>query len=419
MEPPVRPLKLGQSTAWTSCSNDESSVIVKLNGERSIAAILREIAQEYRTSARPNPLGIDVPKGADRATAPIEFLIDRLHPDLKGQAWQGILVINPKADISQDEVLRDLAGFEYLTAQYVAVGGAQPKLGDVAANLDIYARILKEEPEPKDAPSEAADPETNAYEGDVKFALVKFDVTIKHTQVESGEIVFRIDLNNLWGRDRDWPDGQGGTVDKPQAIFVRGTIPRQVKKGDGDKAPPSFEFACWFDPVFRAQIEVAFVNSFVFRSIRVGRYNGSTALEVDGTVNIRPDVEQDGIPIPIKLGDGDLLPIDLKDFRIIVPKLPRGGKIDFGIFRKLNFDFPSVRFKVPKPRAMNFLGIEIIPQRLGFVRRIGPALQTSTTTTFGSAAWIFRRPATSCSPTWKCRSTSVSYRSSAAPAWTA
>lgn len=357
--------RLGDTIKWNFFLDSDASVLVKLTDKKTLPELLGTLDAEYKTPSRPNPLGLPpLPHDANESgdQTPLSKFIDLLHPDLKKANWTGVLVISPMADISEDIVLRDLAGLEYIQAAYAAIGGAQPQ-GQNAPALDVIASIFKEETKPKQL-SKAQE-----TRGDLDFALVKFDVTIKNTKIEDGEIVFRLDPQTLWGRS--WRDEQSDTEKKKseRRMFVRGTIPKEEKASGEEKAPPSFEFAAWFDPPKTIDIDVAFIKSFTLKSIRVGRHKGRTAMEIDGMTEFQA-YSAPGLGIEIfEEGDGKVEPLQLSDFRIFLPSLSGGKQLDFGVFRDLDFDFPSIKFAIPRPRGINLWGIEIIPKGLGFFRR--------------------------------------------------
>jgi hypothetical protein len=356
--------RLGDTIKWNFFLDSEASVLVKLTDKKTLPELLGTLEAEYKTPSRPNPLGLpplphDASESGDQT--PLSKFIDLLHPDLKKANWTGVLVIAPMADISEDIVLRDLAGLEYIQAAYAAIGGAKP-YGQDAPDLDVIASIFKEETKPKQLSN------TQATRGDLDFALVKFDVTIKNTKIEDGcEIVFRLDPQTLWGRS--WRDEQSDTEKKKseRRMFVRGTIPKEDKASGEEKTPPTFEFAASFEPPKTIDIDVAFIKSFTLKSIRVGRNKGRTAMEIDGQTNFQK-YSVLGIEI-FKEGDDKVEPLQLSDFRIFLPSLSGGKQLDFGVFRDLDFDFPSIKFAIPRPRGINLWGIEIIPKGLGFFRR--------------------------------------------------
>lgn len=330
--------------SWHFFLDSGSTILVKLTGERTLPEVLREAEAAYRTPERPNPLGVPeaLMEPGTKVASPVEALASLLHPDLLARSWRGVLIVAPTADISEDLMLKDLAGLEYIQAAYAALGGRKPNREKL--HLDTYARIFQRAPiRPEETQS------------DVKLALIKFDATIKHTEIESGEIVFQLDLADLWGRQ----------LEPRRPLYVRGTLPNAPEGG----GPRSFEFAAWFEKPEEIKVGVAFVEAFAFRSIRVGSRQGRTSLDIDGEAIFRDS----GISLPIELGGASSLRLGLENFRILLPQLGGGERFDFGFGRALDFDFPSVSFRLAKPRALNLFGIEIIPQGIGYLR--GTALK--------------------------------------------
>lgn len=335
---------------WHFFLDNDSTVIVKLTGARTLPEILEQAEAAYRAPGRPNPLGVPANLLTPETKSPAKVLIGRLHPDLLARDWRGVLVIAPMADIGEDKTLRDLAGLEYIQAAYVALGGRKP--GDQKLSLDVYANIFQQ-----------TGVRHEDKESDVQFALVKFDATIKHTTIESGEIVFQIDLKDLWGRQMRDAFKQSGP------IFVRGTLPRETKKEGKDRR--SFEFAAWFEKPFEARVDVSMVHAFLFRAIRVGRAHGQTSLEIDGDLVLR----KSGVDLPIDLPGGDKTSLTLDGFRILLPDQSSGLKISLGRARALNFDFPALSFRLPKQRVFNIWGIELELLGMGYIRKAPEALK--------------------------------------------
>lgn len=339
----------GEDKRWHFFLDSDSTVIVKLTGARTLPEILREAEAAYSAPGRPNPLGVPANLLSLNTQSPVEALIPRLHQDLLARDWRGVLVIAPMADISKDLTLRNLAGLEYIQAAYVGLGGRKPDNRDL--HLDVYANIFQQ-----------AGVRHEDKESHVQFALVKFDATIKHTTIESGEIIFQLDLKDLWGREMG-PPPKG-------PIFIRGTLPRETKAEGKERR--SFEFAAWFEEPYEARVEVAFVDAFLFRAIRVGRALGQVSLEIDGDLVLRKTGVGD---LPIDLPGGDTTRLTLDGFRILMPDPGAGLKIPLGRARALNFDFPALSFRLPKQRVFNVWGIELELLGMGYIRKEPEALE--------------------------------------------
>ncbi len=357
--------QLGKSTNWFFLIDEDTTVVVKITRDRSLPDILREIEAEYRTDDRPNPLGVVLDGALPSGKTPVDMLVERLQVDLLQSDWVGVLLISPTADIGEDKTLRDLAGFEHLKAAYVAIGGRKPQWqapGSSTPPISVTANIFKEDPNPRDGKETTNTAE--GWTGDTKLALVKFDVTIKDTKVDQGEIIFQLNLQNLLGRSWDKEEDP----EQPEIIYVRGDLPKS-DSADKDGEPRSFEFGAWFDKPYKAEIDIAFLRRAELAAVTVGQHLGRTAINIDGALVLQQMEDVPGFEMEFK-GDVDEMAIELTDFRILLPLFKGGFKREFGTFLPLNFNFPSVRFALPKPRAFNIWGIEFLPQALGFIRGV-------------------------------------------------
>jgi hypothetical protein len=335
------------SKLWTFFLGGSASVIVKLSQKRSLADLIREVHAQYRSSERPDPLGL--PAGVDA-------FIDTLDVDLLAADWTGAFVIHPIADISKDLVLRDLAGFDHIEASYVAVGGRKPASSAARKpSIDIWAHVFKQ----KDAGSDLKnDPSPIA---DLKMALTKFDVRVRQTRLSDANIEVELYPQDVWGRK-----GQPTTGKPFDKIVLHGTL---EPPGKDPNAPSDLVFAAFFPNPFVIPIHLAFVKELALNSLRVARRSGVTCVEIDGSLSLQNKV--DGLDLQLDLDDDTRL--FLQDFRIQVPSLPN-LKVEVGTLRKLGFDFPALSFAIPKPRAFNVFGIEMIPSGLGYVRGSESAL---------------------------------------------
>lgn len=335
---------------WSFFLDNGSSVLIKLSQKRSLASLLREVDAEYRSAERPNPLGVP---------DTIDAFIEKLDADLLATDWTGAMFINPVADISRDSVLRDLAGFDHITASYVAVGGRKPLSSATRKpSIDVWAHIFKQ----KDAGAELkGDPSPVE---DLKMALTKFDVRIRQTQLSDANIEVELYLQDVWGRKKQPPD-QGGVRKEFDKLVLHGTL---EPPGKDPNAPRDLVFAAYFPSPFVIPIDLAFVKDLALSSLRVARRNGATCIEIDGTLALQNKTPN----LDIKLDLGDTV-LRLQDFRIQIPPLPN-MKVEVGTLRKLGFDFPALSFAIPKPRAFNIFGIEMVPRGLGYVRGSDAAL---------------------------------------------
>jgi hypothetical protein len=338
---------------WKFLLGDDSSIIVKLTNKKTIGEILDELHESYRATDRPAPLGLD-----EETSHGAEPFVASLHPDLMSPEWLGVVILNPVADIGGDPTLRDLCGFQYISAKYVALGGAQPRFTDAA--LDVYARI-QQSADHVDIPN---------LKGDTELTLLKFDVTIKHTQLESGEIAFRLDPKNIWGKEKNFP-----------IINILGSLPPQREQGE----PVSFHFAAVLEKPYEQTIQVAFVESISLRALRVGRSKGRTSIDIDGGLTLRSwDLQIAGFSLDFFKGVKN---IGLDNFRILLPEVTAKAQ-RMGIPRPLQFDFPSVNFQLGQPRQFQFGGIDIKPYGMGFVRHHAEDVAVALQLLLGGYEWL-------------------------------
>lgn len=73
--------------SWDFFLDGQSSAVVKLTGERDVAAILEEIAATYASPRMKDPLGM-----------PVAELTKMLDPSIRRRSWRGIVVVRPTAD---------------------------------------------------------------------------------------------------------------------------------------------------------------------------------------------------------------------------------------------------------------------------------------------------------------------------------
>lgn len=332
----------GQNTSdqpfWSFFLDGNTTAIVKLSRKRSLPDILTEIVASYGNASLLDPLGLE---------QPLDQFLATLDPDLAAADWVGVLVLRPVADISRDLLLRDLVGFDHITASYVAVGGRKPPVtSGRTPSIDVWAHVFKQRPAGQTLPWQSG------VEGDVHLALTKFDVRIRQTQLSAADIQVEIHPRDVWGRK--------ATTNFPfEKVTIRGTLdPPQT--GGGERG---ISFSAFFPTPIDLPINLAFVKKLALNSLRVIRANGSTCIDIDASLHLQDPPA--GLKLNLDLGD---TAIRLTSFRIPLPALP-GIKIEMGAMRKLTFDLPAASFVLPKPRTFNLFGIELTPTGIGYIRR--------------------------------------------------
>ena len=328
---------------WHFFLDDTSTVIVKLGGKRGLREILVEADAAYRSDDRPNPFGL--PFEADGKKSSLDLFLEDLTDEVLSPDWRGILVIAPSLDLNSDPTLRTLCGFSYLSMLWVAVGGKAPNFADGARpNLEVSAHIRRRET-PGGKVRDGNQPH------DVTWSLVTFDVRVRGTTIESGEIAFLLQLQELLGASR--------THQAWENVEVRATLP-PAPAGSAGKARP-FSFAASFANPQVFNIGIAFLDKLALRSIKVGSNKGDVTLDIDGDLFLKD-------PLITGFEFDQQGSLQLRDFRIRLPELPDGESLAMGALRALKFDLPSISFPLVRPRHVSLFGVEITPTGIGLLR---------------------------------------------------
>jgi hypothetical protein len=346
--------KLAESLNWHFFLGDVSSVVVKLGDRRSIEDILRETNQRFRTEQRPDPLGLG---GLDPRHPTVDggmaLLRNRMGDALADPMWTGLFILRPTADISEDGKLRDLCGFEYIEALFIAVAG-RPLDG----SLDITAAIERRSDD--DAVAALQGRPAEEWQGDTDFGLTKFSVTIRRSMLHQADIAFQVRVKNLMGQVHpDKPANARGNT-----ITLRGTLPPEDPSRPGQAR--DIEFAAVMDPPLRIGIELFCLDYIDFAALRVGRRNGKTFLDIDADAKMR-QFSYDNYP---NFFDS-LENLRLRGLRIALPSLLAGESRPIGEALGLDFDWPSVEFSIPRSRGLQLFGLEVVPTGMGLLRRLG------------------------------------------------
>lgn len=341
---------MGASKAWDMFLDDDTTLIVKLGGERSLDDILAEAHRAYSAPDRLDPFGLALGVETNK---PVEEFLARLADELREPAWRGVLVVNPTIDLSRDPVLSTLCGLPHIAGRYAAIGGHTPTALK-GIDLDVWGRIERHATTEgwTDAQGGPAGSAVPGWGGaDVGWSLKKFDATIKNTTILSGEIAFQLDVVELFGRrDLGWP-----------TITVSGVLRASDAPASG--AARDFTFGASFETPLTLEIDVAFLKEVQLRGIRVGSHDGATTLDIDADLACRQWDVMAGVEF--EPPDG---PVRLSDFRIRLPAVADGLSIPMGIRRALAFDLGAIRFPVIKERQLRIAGLEIKPVGIGMIR---------------------------------------------------
>ncbi|AZO68001.1 hypothetical protein [Mesorhizobium sp. M6A.T.Cr.TU.016.01.1.1] len=335
----------GGSKAWDMFLDDQTTLIIKLGGTRGFPEILKEVTNAYADKGRADPFMLDPQQGDD----PVAAFVGLLPEELQLKEWRGTLIINPKIDLDRDPVLKTLCGFSHIAARFAAVGGRAPE-GSLPVALDVWGRIEKvaevagwtsDVGQPQNAPPTWGN-------ADVAWSLIRFSATVKGTTILSGDISFKLDIRELFGRRFDW-----------DPITISGTLPPTTGSVTGK--PRDFSFAATFDTPRSLEIDVAFIDQVKFKGIRVGSHDGDTTLDNDADI-----ICQDW-----NLGAFNFeasQPLNLSDFRIRIPEVEGGRAIAMGLMRGLSFDLRGIRFPLADPRRITIAGLDIRPVGVGLLR---------------------------------------------------
>lgn len=340
----------GGGKAWDMFFDDETTLVIKLGIDRTLDAILAELQAANATAQRPDPFLLAGTDGA--ADKPLPAFLALLPAALRESAWCGILIINPTVDLERDTVLTNLCGFSHIGARFAAVGGARPgRLDEV--ELDVYARIEhRAVPDGwRDAQGRQISRPPQWGEGDVAWSMTRFEVAVKNTTVLSGEVGFRLELRELFGRQ----------LDKAVQLNINGSLPPMPSAGNGGK-PRDFTFVGVLEQAMEVPVEVAFIEALQLRGVRVGSHDGDTTLDIDADLRCREwAIGSFTFDLPPS-------PVRLSDVRVRMPRLSGGLALPMGLQRALNIDFGAIGFPLGQQRNLSIAGIELRPVGVGLLR---------------------------------------------------
>ena len=316
--------KLSDNKNWTmDFKSQDISFIVKLGGDRSLAAILAELNTTYaNASNNHNPLAL---------AGGLLVFVQQLATDLLKPSWRGVLVINPQ--ITLDPELEQLCGLKSIKGTYAAISGHANQYSPI----DVWGRI-DQQTDPENANGERGN------EG--SWALIKFEATIKNTIILAAEIQFRLQINELLGKKCKYPP-----------VDLIGSL-----KAADSKEPRDFSFAASFKSPLIYDIKESFLDSILLHSVKIGKYKGQAALALDADLKLRcaESVIQDLPKDPLKL----------TNFYILLPKQDKDDKRKLGQWVDLAFDLGGIRVSLPDKDGskLRILGFEIKPVGIGVLK---------------------------------------------------
>lgn len=344
---------LGNGKAWDMFLDNDTTLIVKLGGERSIDSILEEAHKAYVSPDRPDPFGLA--NGIDTDN-PVGSFLKQLAGELREPNWRGVLIINPMIDLGRDQTLSRLCGIPHISARYAAIGGHTPSALQ-GVDLDVWGHI-EQYAQSGDWINDQGDsthiPEWGT--ADVGWSLTKFEATIKNTSILSGEIAFQLNIIELFGRREDSSKSING-----KSINVSGVLRASDAPANGGAR--DFTLAASFETPLEIEIKVAFLKKLRLRGVRVGSHNGDTTLDIDAELECTND-DSIMFEFPEK-------PVRLSDFRIRMPPVSGGLSIPMGVQRALSFDLGAIRFPTTVERQFRIAGLEIKPVGIGMLRGTG------------------------------------------------
>jgi hypothetical protein len=316
--------KLSKGKQWTMKFEDDVTFIVKLGGDRSLKDILAELSTTYRKPDKENPFKLQ---------DGLEGFIAQLHPELLVPTWRGVLVVNPQIEL--DESLHKLCNKGVIKGSYAAITGHTNK----NSKIDVWGRI-----------DQRAQTQDNNNSAECSWALVKFEATIKNTTILAGEIQFRLRINELLGKKIEG---------EKQDVDVIGTL-----KATESNQPRDFSFAATLSPPREYIIDTFFLEKVMLHSVKIGTYNGQTALDIDADLKLKKFE-------PI-LNEPPKDPLKLTNFHILLPAVDVNKEREFGQWVNLAFDLGGIRVSLPeKSEKLNIKGFQIKPAGIGMLKDKG------------------------------------------------
>lgn len=377
---------LGGGQAWDFQLFDHSTLILKLSGSMTMNEILINIENQYRDDVgEVDPLGLwsedlllldktlDPPYSVqpEKVNSWTRNLVQTwvthfVDPDLQVPSWRGIFIIKPTADLSRNQITRDLCGLRYLDARYVALGGGSVEFEKDHATLDVYTTIFKLATKQKRTeipPEKVANRDTDAG-----VALTKFDARIKNTRLRANSMIeLTLDINRLFGRDHSQLDDNDRKGYDSILISGKTKSPDEAK---GKNEAATLEFSAVFPKERELKVDVMFIKAVRLRGIKAAIQNGRTTLDIDGNIDLK-SWNFEGPEAP-KLDFGFLgdEKITLSGFRLNFPRVDKIADAAMGALRDLIFDFESISLNFETPRSLTLGFLELTAKSVGYIRNL-------------------------------------------------
>jgi hypothetical protein len=315
---------------WGLFLNEQSVYILKLGNDMDLTQILREVND---TNKKP---------GMERGPFPdIDDIISKLHPEVNTKIWRGLFILHPFADLGKDQLITDLIGRTSLKMTYAAVS---LKKGTSANPFDIYAHI-REEAALMDIKQIKDDPDTH-------LALIKFEAVIKNTSLESGEALLKLKFKDVFGQTFE---------DGPVELDIHGSL---GKPKGGITGKQEFEFSAVLPSPLTIDLKaIPLLDNLVIKGIKAEQKKDGSKLSINADLNFRN--------ISFLIGVSN---VSMSDFAITLPAASGGAETPPGKPRGVNFDIGAIRYVISKPRSINIGGIEIIPQSMGYIKKLNATL---------------------------------------------
>ncbi|MCC6562329.1 MAG: hypothetical protein IT478_13300, partial [Xanthomonadales bacterium] len=355
---PLAVCDLGSGFSWDYLACENSVYLLKLGKRRPLDDILGELHERVRTDELPDPLRL---VGKVRNTDPKPeaekekirtWVSDMVDAEVAAADWQGLIILKPSIDFSDDKMTSEMCGLSQLTAEYVAFsGGTRDRPGKKSKSMQVWARIRSEAP--KEAKENGLYPR-EAKDSDGALTLIEFDAHIRGTRLlPSSRVEMRLDMGRLFGKKAE--DAAAAEERSKWRIRIVGRV-IEPQKAD---AAPRFEFTAALEDALQIDIDKLFFKSIEIRRIEGVYRNQRATLAVNASIALK---STDGSAFQTS-GDGKLM---LSDFRMVFPRLDGASAV--GRPREMRFDLGSLRGLLNPKRALTLGNFEFEVVGFGYLR---------------------------------------------------